>query len=367
MDLKKIGSFEAIALILIVTINSIISDTSQDIIRDVGSASIINLIYCTILALIFFFIIFKLFQKFNKEDIIDISDFLGGKLLKTIVGILFLAYFTFISSTILRSFTEMLKVSYFPETAITSIILFFIVTLFLSSKAKNGAIIKTNLILIPSSILVVLISCALTVKNFTFERVFPILGNGFNSTFLTGASNIFAFSGLAYLYFLMPYISSSKKATRIGIISIIISSIILFLSIASFLLAFPFVASTEEISVTLFSIRSASFGRFFERPESLFVLIWMLSIISYLCVTLMIIGSILSKLLDAHDSNVIRSVYVPIIFIVSLIPSDLSTLNFLHYTAYKFASLIVVFAVPLVILLLSALKKRKLEKGVSSV
>lgn len=366
MDLKKIGSIEAIALILIMTLNSLISDSAQDIIKNIGSASIINIVYCTIIALILFFIIFKLFEKFNKEDILDISEFFGGKVFKNIIGILFLLYFTFISSIILRNFAEILKVAYFPETSISTILLCFIIVIYIASTFRTSSIIKTNLLIIPFTILSIVLIFVATSGDFIYEHMFPILGYGFEHTFFNGASHIFAFSGLAYLYFFMPNISSSKKATKLGVISIVISSILLLLSIVSFLFGAPYVSYTEEISATLFIIRSVSFGRFFERPESLFILVWILSVISYLSVTIIVIGSILNKTIGSSNSITLRSFYTPIIFVCSLIPYNLSTVRFLQYNIFKYVSIIMVYIIPLIILILSFLKKRKLEKGVSS-
>ena len=353
MDLKKIGSIEAIALILIMTLNSLISDSAQDIIKNIGSASIINIVYCTIIALILFFIIFKLFENFNREDILDISEFFGGKVFKNIIGILFLLYFTFISSIILRNFAEILKVAY-------------LIVIYIASTFRTSSIIKTNLLIIPFTILSIVLIFVATSGDFIYEHMFPILGYGFEHTFFNGASHIFAFSGLAYLYFFMPNISSSKKATKLGVISIVISSILLLLSIVSFLFGAPYVSYTEEISATLFTIRSVSFGRFFERPESLFMLVWILSVISYLSVTIIVIGSILNKTIGSSNSITLRSFYTPIIFVCSLIPYNLSTVRFLQYNIFKYVSIIMVYIIPLIILILSFLKKRKLEKGVSS-
>ena len=52
MNVTKIGSFEAIALLLIVSINHLLLNMPQTIIDTCGSASLLNTVYTTILAFI---------------------------------------------------------------------------------------------------------------------------------------------------------------------------------------------------------------------------------------------------------------------------------------------------------------------------
>ena len=90
---QKIGTVEAIALIVTIIINQIILNLPDVIITTTGSSSWINVIYISIIAIIFCALICKLFKPFNSNDIIDVSEYLGGKILKYIIGI---AYFAFL-------------------------------------------------------------------------------------------------------------------------------------------------------------------------------------------------------------------------------------------------------------------------------
>ena len=88
MNLSKLGSLEAIAFTIIVMLNNIVLNLPKSILSKCGSSSIINVIYISIIGFIFLSIILKLFKKFKGYDILDISEFLGGKAFKIIVGIL---------------------------------------------------------------------------------------------------------------------------------------------------------------------------------------------------------------------------------------------------------------------------------------
>ena len=126
MTNSKLRNIEAIALILIVFINHIILNMPQVILSTCGTSSILNVVYITLITFLVGFILIKLFKPFSNYDIIDICDYLGGKTLKIVIGILCIIYSIIVSSTILRHFTEILKLNYYSNFSI-----FFLVFLFL--------------------------------------------------------------------------------------------------------------------------------------------------------------------------------------------------------------------------------------------
>ena len=92
MENTKIGNKEAIALLTTISFNQIIIFGVKSIINNTSSASLLNLLYLSIIILIFTILICYLLNKFPSFDLLDISDYLGGKILKWIVGILFFIY-----------------------------------------------------------------------------------------------------------------------------------------------------------------------------------------------------------------------------------------------------------------------------------
>ena len=81
-EMQKLGKIEAVGLSLAVIINNIIFNMTSIIFNYCGSGSWINIIYVSILSLIFTFIIILLLKPFPSLDLLDISSFLGGKALR---------------------------------------------------------------------------------------------------------------------------------------------------------------------------------------------------------------------------------------------------------------------------------------------
>ncbi len=358
-NLQKIGKIEAIAILIVITINQIITNLPNIIIINTGSSAWINVIYITIVAVLFCILICKLFKPFPTSDIIDISEFLGGKFLKNIIGIAYALFFIFITGITLRYLTNSLKLIYFQQAPIIFLLLLFLIPSVISSKLGSAAVCRVNLIFTPIFIFSIFLVVISTSKNFSTEGLVPILGYGFKETFLIGLNNIFAFSGLSYLYFLIPKLKNPDKFKKIALSSTIISAIYLFLTIISLLMLFPFITFSEELLSIYLLSRIIEFGRFFQRVDALFIFIWILSFLSFLSFTFNIIADIFKKLfkLKAHK-ELIYSIS-SLIFGVSLITTNIANIKFIQNIVFKCLVISLVFIIVPIILILANLKLKR--------
>ena len=216
----KITTKQAIMLVVTVIVSHTIVTLPATLLQETKSATILNLIYVSILALVLAYLIYKLFKKFQGQDIIDISEYLGGSLLKNIVGAIFIVYFLSSSGILLRNFAEALKVIYFPNTNIAFIILAFIVTLCYTNTLHFSSNVKGVSIILPIVIISIIFLFIGNIQNFSFQRALPILGDGIYNTFIYGIENIVAFGGISCLYFIPPLLKQPEKMKKIAITSI---------------------------------------------------------------------------------------------------------------------------------------------------
>ncbi len=149
MSVHKIGSIEAIALICIVITNQILINIPETIIQSVGSSAWLNVIFISIVALGFTLLVCKLFEKFSGKDILDICEFVGGKYLKFIIGLAYIALFVMISSTILQFFSSNIKMMYYPNTPQYIIVSLFSFAVVIANRAGFRAISNINLLILP--------------------------------------------------------------------------------------------------------------------------------------------------------------------------------------------------------------------------
>lgn len=357
--LQKIGKFEAASIIIMITINQIIINLPNTIITSTSSSSWINVIYISIIAIIFCFLICKLFKTFHSNDIIDISGYLGGKILKAFIGIIYISFFIFTAAILLKYFANSLKLIYFEESPITFILLLFLIPVAIVGKFGIKPVAQVNLIFMPFLLLSILLILFSTVKDFIPEQIYPIMGFGAEKTFIQGISNIFAFSGFAYIYFLVPTLNHPEEFKKIAISSTIISAIYLFLSVFCLLMAFPFIIFSDELMSMYFLSRLIEFGKFFQRIDAIFIFIWILSTLSFLSFTSILITNIFKKLTTIKDSKEIIYSTSTIIFSISLLFGNIANIKFIQDTIFKYMVIILVFIISPIILIFANLKFKR--------
>lgn len=360
----KISSIEAIALALIVSINRIILYLPQNALLSSGSAAALNILYVGIITLILTFIIYKLYRKFVGSDIIDISEFLGGKIFKNIISFIILVYIIFMSAILIREFCEVIHILYYKNASIVYLIISFIIVGVITNFISSRSVIKTNLLFTIIMIVSLLLCFAFAVPNITYQRIFPILGNGIDEIFRKGLLNIFSFNGLMSLY-LIPSMTKSpteKNLKRIYMSSAIITVIILFLATICLLLSFSFVTQFENISPLYLLISNNHFGEYFQHPESLFILVWVLSFMSYLNIAIMFVLKILKKVTSVKNSKPFIIPVCLLIFILALAPSNLFDARQINMFTSKYISGPFIFVLfPLLLIFANIKKKRRLQ------
>ncbi len=357
MNNEKLNTIEATFLVVIVTLTHIILNLPNTILKQSGSASIINVVYVSILTLIFFLILNKLFNPFSGKDIVDVSEYVGGKPLKIITNIIYSVYLIFVAGVLILNFSELLRLIYFQNAWTPLLVLIFITAAVIVNKIGFKNIVKANTLIVFVVLITVVVIFAASLDKVEFQRVFPILGYGVNETFIIGALNVFSFGGLIFLYLIRPNLKEQKKYKKVGIISIILSALYLLLSVSSLLFLFPFLTTgTETLSVYM-STRAIEFGKFFERTDALFILVWIFTFLSYLSVIISYLTKINKKTFDVKNSSPIIYIIALLILAVTLIPKDNAQIMFLETVVYKYAALIIVFLYSFAILLIGYLKK----------
>ena len=200
----QLSKKECIFFICLILFNKLILSFPSLLISVTGTGTTINLIYIGIIALVFISIINKGFKNFPNSGILDISKILGGKTLKTIIGIIYMLLFFTILITFLNDFTNLLKSIYYQNSPTIFILLFFIIGILISNLIAFNSIIKMINLLFPIILISIFISFIGTIDNFTLDKLTPIFGYNYKTTFLDGLVNIFSFSFIGFSK-ILPY------------------------------------------------------------------------------------------------------------------------------------------------------------------
>ena len=359
MKINKLSAIEAIALILIITINRLAINIPQAILLSCGSSSILNAVYISLITILLVYLIVKMFKNFPNSDIIDVSEFLGSKFLKYLIGIILFIYITVTSALFLRDFVETIHILYYTDTPIIYLLIFFIIVSIIANFFGDESIAKTNVILCAIMVVSLLIAFSSVIPNITFQRALPILGYGTYTTFFSGLTNIFAFNGLIVLFLVPPMLNDKKDLKKSSMIAVFIATILVILATASILLAFAFSTNISKISPLYMLLSNNEFGQYFQHPESLFVFTWILSFMSYLNISCMLSINILKKLTKVKNGKPFAILINIIILIVAIIPKNIMQVRELGTYISQYIGTPLAFIIFPIILAFANLKYKK--------
>lgn len=357
--IEKIGNIEAICLIVTVIVNQIIFNVPNIILQTTGSSAWINVILISIVAIAFTYIICKLFKNFPSLDIVDISKYLGGNTLKYIIGIIYIVFFFVFNVLCICYFANNIKLIYFNKTPLVVLAILFIIPPVIINKYGLKAISSITLLFTPFVLFSVFVLFLGSKDEFTLQHIFPILGFGAKETFLYGLTNLFSFSGLAYMFFLNPFLKKNDDFKKVSLISIIISAIYLFLTVLCLLLSFAFITVNEQMFSLYLLTRILEFGTFLQRVDAIFILIWILNTFCFTSLGFFYIVNIFKKLTNIKDSKQILYPVSALVFSGVLFFNNIADIKLYARILYKYFDNTLIFIVSLIILIFANVKLKK--------
>lgn len=358
-----LGKLESISIIILVMINKLILNIPYYIVNLTGSGSIVNIIYIGIIDFIFLLIIIRLFQKFENSDIVDVSEYLGGKILKVIVSLISIFLLLLVTFITLLDFSNVLHKIYFAQFPIIYILGFFIIGVGIANFVGIKSISRITSFIVPFAILSILITFGAVLKDLKITSITPILGESYNKTFVIGLTNSFSMYIMVYYYFLKPLLKEPNDFKKISIVSYAVSIILLLLTVISMLTIFTSNSSNAPINSLFLLARQIELGTFLQRVDAIFILLWIMSIFSYLSFVIFIINRIIKKITNVGNEKMLTFSICSILFGLTLIPFNIAELNFIEDVIYRYIVLIFMLGIGIGILILSNIKLLR-KKGV---
>lgn len=155
-----------------------------------------------------------------------------------------------------------------------------------------------------------------------------------------------------------------KKLKKVGFISIIIYFVFLLLEVSALLFLIPSMSDLNNTLSIYVLARKVSIGDFVQSMDAIFLLIWVMSIFSYLAITLHFALHSLKKVINIKQENGLIYCLAAILFTISMIPKNVTNTVFFENSFYKYASIILIFFICFIIFILAYIKKRyELKKG----
>ena len=354
--MEKINNKEAISLTISCSLGITVFISSQIIASECLSSSLINTGFISLIAMGLTLIICMLYKKFIGISFLDITEFVGGKFLKFIVGTIFLFYFVFTLAIILCKAVNCLQIVYYPMTHPNYTVLLFVITAAIACNLKNNGFLRATFIIVPIVIIAIFFIFAGNLKNFNYENIFPIMGNGVKATFFEGITNLFTFGGIAYILFLPQNLKRPDKFMSVSLISTAISSVLLTFVTATIILMFNKNVTSGQLFPLYIAVRYIEFGTFFQRLDSAFLLIMNIAICSFLGIYSNLCLGIIKEITNISDIKPLSFSFVLLLYASTLLIDSKFELEFMQNTFFKILFFSVI-SLGLIILILANFKK----------
>lgn len=355
------GKWEAIALLINTIGSRVFLNFPRNLIENSGPAAWIELIYGTLLASIAFIIIEKLYAKFEGKDILDIAALAGGNAGRIITGSILIIQVIYINAIILREYTENMKIVALIISPVGFISAFFITGAVVAAYAGIEAIVRLHAISVPIISASYLLIQAGVLPYFDTSNFFPLLGNGADKIFIKGFFTISTYTPIIVLFFIAPFLKYHKNFKAVGYGALAITSLFLTIGTVVYIGVYPYTTALEFFLPTYQLARMINFGRFFQRVESVFFIIWSMTALLYLGATLYILTYLFQKTFTLEYRKPLILPFAVLLLNLSFLPPNSTSAIKLEGT-YGYFGWMITFVMTTILLAIAG-RRRKARRG----
>ncbi len=319
----KFGRWEAVALTSNLICTKVFLYFNRLTVEDAGNAGWLMAIFICAVAVALYSLQIWLYKKFEGKDILDIAEIAGGKILKAITGFTLGGLLFLLAAITIRKFSEDIKTVSLPTSPLSYVMVFFMAGIVIAGFLGVESIVRHSAIVIPVVVAGYIVILLGIMPKIDVTNLFPIFGTGVKNVLLKGFYRTSIFAELLVLFMLPPFLGGYEDVKNIGYVSVGLCSFFLITGSLVYILVFPYPSSLEPFLPVFNMARLIGLGRFFQRIESLFVFIWVMSALMYLSAVFFFATYTVSK---AAGLKYIRPMIIPfaiILFSTAFLPADL--------------------------------------------
>lgn len=355
----KIGTMEAISITTIFLVTKAFYINPGTVIKLMSTAGWYATEISVLGSVFLFMLVYLLMKRFPGNDLVSIFDIVVGKFFGKIFALIFSGFFVYYSGINIREFVEMIKAYILPYTPPSSIIFLFmgIVVAYayagLEGIARMGYI---SFIFILTGIAIILV---LPFPYYDIDNLFPMGGYGLKASIQYGLLRSSAYSEVIILAFIINSIHGVKNFRKVGLISLLLSGIIIGSIIFCSLLAFEYPQGSENLSALFQLSRIVYFSRFFQRIETVFIFIWVMASVISVSITFYMAVSIFCKTFKITKHRPYLLPFAFFTFLVTLLPENISEIVAKHTNFLRSYSMLIVYFIPILVLLIAYIRRKK--------
>ncbi|WNC13505.1 endospore germination permease [Brevibacillus brevis] len=298
----------------------------------------------------------KLASRFPRQTFFEYTSLIATRPVGYVLTFLVCIYTLLFVAFEIRAIGTISKQYLFFNTPVEMITLSFLLVVQYAAAGSRISLLRLNLVFLPIVLFVMAVVLAFTQPLIQMENVRPYFSSSW-STLLKACKDVgISYSGFEIILFytmLMKRPQDATKSVLIGLlIPVVLYAIIYIFVVAVFStevaknLTYPTIELAKEVEVP---------GGFFERVESMFFTIWIMTIFNTCAMWLDITLLNLTSMFRRVDKIVWILVLSPVIYFISMLPQTL--INFFSFGDWLvYYGIVIVYLLPILLFGIACLR-----------
>ncbi|RNB53087.1 spore gernimation protein [Brevibacillus gelatini] len=316
----------------------------------------ISIVLSGLVAFLIGWLLAKLAARFPRQTFFEYTSQIASKPVGYVLTFLVCVYSMLFVSFEIRAIGNIAKQYLFYNTPVEMITLSFLFVVQYAMAGSRISMLRLNLLFSPVVLVVLFLVLLFTSQLIEFENVRPFFSSDWQSL-LNGSQAVgLSYSGFEIILFYTMLMKRPKEGTKAMALGLFIP-VVLYLTIYIFVigvfsaevvknLTYPTIDLAKEVEIP---------GGFFERVESIFFAIWIMTIFD----TCMVWFDIAIINLTSMFRNVKKMVWIlllsPIIYFIAMLPQNLvDFFTFADYVTYY--GMIIVYLCPILLLVIAVIR-----------
>jgi spore germination protein KB len=306
----------------------------------------------------------RLMRLYPEQGLYEIIEAVTGKVLGTILIVLYTWYAFHLGSLVLRNFTEFIQVNMLPETPRAAMMILIIFTAAYLTKSGLLTMGRFSLFTLVIIIFVVIMTVLGSINQMESYYILPMLATDAGMLFEEGF-NIFSFPLAETVLFLTTASAVRKEDSpyKIYLWSILLAGVILIsVVLRNILILGPAMVSTSYFP-SFVAARIINIGDFFARVEGFISMNFILSGVFKISVCLFAATTGIAKLAGITNSKrFILPVSMLMMAFCQIVYSNITEM-FAWFNIYRFYAIPFQIILPLLLWILAEIKAKKIARG----
>lgn len=360
----KIGSKELVALLTLFVVTNVFLTYPQYISHSGLEASWMEPLISGVVTIILFVIVDGVLARhFYGINIDEIAKRSFGRVVGVLCALVFTLYFLALTASLMRQFTENVVTTVLPTTPMLLVVTLFILAAWYVAFTGLEGIARVSLFMLPVVLIGVIGVCVLTVNWWQPYLLAPVWGSGPDRVLLGGLQYSSIFANVLLLCIIYPHAEKPHHLRWVGVSSICLATVVFVLFLVAYHMVFT-VADANSSTFPLYQMaRMVYLGRFFQRIESALVLVWVASAVLKMALCLWAAGYVLAASFRWPTERPILPALALISFSISLYPENVMSVIELDRRYIQSWGWLVDFGLPLLIVLVGAVRDRSARRG----